>query len=109
VLKKLTAAGILAAAASGVVLFSGAANADLLAGHRTVAPATNPVNGCYYGQAVYYQPAWCTNAPSIGVYPSYPSYPGYAGHPGYAGYPGYHSGWDRWHHRNWPGRVYFRR
>jgi hypothetical protein len=96
VLKKLTAAGILAAAASGVVLFSGAANADLLAGHRTVAPATGSIVGCYAGQ-VYYQPAWCTNAPPVGVYP------------GYQGYPGYHLGWDRWHHRNWPGRVYFRR
>lgn len=93
-LKKLTAAGILAAAASGAMLLGGPADADLLSAHK--AP-TNPVNGCYYGQPVYYQPAWCTNAPSIAVYPDYP---------GYSAYPG----WNRWHHHhNWPGRVYFRR
>lgn len=95
-LKKLTAAGILAATATGVVLLGGPANADLLAAHRTAVPA-NPIAGCYYGQ-VYYQPAWCTNAPPITVYPNYPTY------------PGYHYGWDRWHNRNYgPGQVYFRR
>lgn len=102
-LKKLTAAGILAATATGVVLLGGPANADLLAVHRTAVPATDPINGCYYGQ-VYYQPAWCTQgAPTVTVYPGVPAYPGY---PAYPGHPGYYG----WHHRHyWPGRAYFRR
>jgi hypothetical protein len=100
VLRKLTATGILAATATGVVLLGGPANADLLAAHRTAVPATNPIDGCYYGQ-VYYQPAWCTpSAPTVTVYPGVPNYPAYPAYPGYYG----------WHHRHyWPGRVYFRR
>jgi hypothetical protein len=97
VLKKLTAAGILAATATGVMLTAGPANADLLAAHRAAAPAIYPAD-CYqpgYYQPAYYQPAWCANTPPITVYPGYPAYPGYYG-------------WDRWHH-HWPGRVYFRR
>lgn len=92
-LKKLTAAGFLAATATGVMLSAGPANADLLSAHRAAAPATYPV-GCYQPGYVY-QPAWCTTTPSITVYPGYPTY-------------GY--GWNRWHHHHyWPGRVYFRR
>lgn len=96
-LKKLTAAGILAATATGVVLAAGPANADLLSAHRAVAPAGYPVN-CYQPGLVY-QPAWCSTTPSISVYPAYPGYP--------VTYPGY--GWHHWHHHYWPGRIYFRR
>jgi hypothetical protein len=101
VLKKLTAAGFLAATTTGVLLSSGPANADLLAAHRAEVPATHPADGCYYNQPVYYQPAWCATTPPVTVAPPITVYPGY---------PGYHYGWGRWHHRNyWPGRVYFRR
>lgn len=98
-LKKLTAAGILAATATGVMLAAGPANADLLSAHRAAAPATYPPD-CY--QPAIYQPAWCANAPSITVYPGVPGYTGVPVYPGY--------GWNRWHHHHyWPGRVYFRR
>lgn len=100
-LKKLTAAGVLAATATGVMLAGGPAYADLLSARKAAAPATYPVD-CYqspYYQSPYYQPAWCANTPSITVYPGYPAYPAY---------PGYY-GWNRWHHHYWPGRVYFRR
>lgn len=98
-LKKLTAAGILAATATGVMLASGPANADLLSARQAAVPATTVTAATYpvecYQPGYYqpgYQPAWCANAPSIAVYPGYPAY-----------------GWNRWHHHYWPGRVYFRR
>jgi hypothetical protein len=93
VLKKLTAAGILAATATGVMLTAVPANADLLSARPAAAPATYPV-GCYQPGLVY-QPAWCTTTPSITVYPGVPAYPTY--------------GWRHWHHHYWPGQVYFRR
>lgn len=56
-LKKLTAAGIVAAAATGVMLLGGTANADRVSTGRAIV-----ADGCYY-QAGYTQPAWCRDDP----------------------------------------------
>jgi hypothetical protein len=49
VFKKLTATGIVAAAATGVMLLGGPANADRLPANQTAVPAAHLVNGYYPG------------------------------------------------------------
>jgi hypothetical protein len=89
VLKKLTATGILAGAATGVVLLGGPANADRLAASPS-AVADVPA-ACSYTTPGYVPPAWCTN------YAQNPYYPPTTY------YPGYNYGWNRWHHGGWGG------
>jgi hypothetical protein len=98
-LKKLTATGIVAGAATGVMLFSGPAGAARLAAGRTTVPAAYTVGACDLAVLGLYQPAWCnTYAPT-------PYYPPPAYYPPTTYYPGYHYGWDRWH-RN-PYHVHY--
>ncbi|GII55408.1 hypothetical protein Pth03_37970 [Planotetraspora thailandica] len=91
-LKKLIATGIVAAAATGVVLLGGPANADSLHANRTA--VLHPVH-CYNGPG-YYRPTWCRNYRPTTYYPT--TY-----------YPGHRYSWDRdrnwdrgdrWHHRD---------
>ena len=89
-LKKITATGILAAAATGVVLLGGPAGANRLSAGPTSTPAAYTINGCYYNTPGYYRPSWC------GVYPPATTYYPPTYYRPY--YPGYHYGWDRWHH-----------
>jgi hypothetical protein len=97
VLKKLTATGIMAAAATGVMLLGGQANADRIATGRTAVSDVYPVDSCYYNYntPVYYRPAWCANYPSVTIYPPTTTYA-----PPAAYYPGYY-GWNRWHRYPW--------
>jgi hypothetical protein len=95
VLKKLTATGILAGAATSAVLLAGPAQADRLAASPS-AVADVPA-ACYYTTPGYVPPAWCASylpnqyyAPTT-YYPSAPYY------------PGYNYGWNRWHHGGWGG------
>ncbi|GAA4571446.1 hypothetical protein [Planotetraspora kaengkrachanensis] len=94
-LKKLIATGIVAAAATGVMLLGGPANADRLSVNRTAVPATYPVH-CYSGLG-YYKPTWCRNyRPTTYYRPTTHYQPA-------TYYPGHHHGWDRddrWHHRD---------
>ncbi len=89
-LKKLTVTGILAGAATGVVLLGGPANADRL----TAGPSDIPA-ACYYTAPGYIPPAWCASyvqtpyEPPVVYVPPAPYYPG--------------NGWDRWHHGGWGG------
>ncbi len=104
-LKKLTATGILAAAATGVVLLGGAAaNADQLSNGRTAAPANF---GCLPTVPGAYTPALCAPGLPVTLPAPAPVYappvyapPVYYPRPYYPRpyYPGYHYGWDRWHH-----------
>jgi hypothetical protein len=90
VLKKLTATGILAGAATGVILLGGPAHADRLAAY----PAE-----CYYTTPGVVPPAWCANyVPPAYYQPTYYPPPTYY-------YPGYNNGWNRWHH-GWGGYPY---
>lgn len=98
-LKKLTATGILAGAATGVVLLGGPAHADRLAAAPSAVSDVYPA-ACYTSPG-YIPPAWCASyqpAPA-------PYYPPTYYVPG-TYYPGYHYGWDRWHggwHGGWGG------
>ncbi|GLY72699.1 hypothetical protein [Actinoallomurus iriomotensis] len=89
-LKKLTATGILAGAATGVILLGGPAHADRLAASPNAYPAD-----CYITTPGYVPPAWCSTylpAP-VQVYPPTTYYPPVTYAPGY----GYGYGWNRWH------------
>jgi hypothetical protein len=100
VLKKLTATGILAGAATGAVLLGGPAHADRLA----ASPSTisDIPAACYYTTPGYVPPAWCTSYlpnPNPNPYPYYPPttyYPPVTYYPGY-GY-GRHFGWGGYPH-----------
>ncbi|MDN3353140.1 hypothetical protein [Actinomadura sp. DC4] len=82
-LKKLTATGILAGAATSVVLLCGPAQADRLAASPS---AVSDVPAACYTTPGYIRPAWCSS------YVTNPYYPP-------AAYdPGYNNGWNRWHH-----------
>jgi hypothetical protein len=86
VLKKLTATGIFAGAATAVILAGGPAHADRLAASPSYPAA------CYYTAPGYVPPAWCNTTlvpPPVTVYPPTTYYPGYPG--------GYGYGWNRWH------------
>jgi hypothetical protein len=87
VLKKLAATGIVATAATGVMLLGGPANADRLSADQTTVPAAFPVPGCYYAQLGAFQPSWCSNYLPTTYYPPVTYY------------PGYQPGWGGWHHR----------
>lgn len=92
-LKKLTATGIVAAAAAGVMSLSGPANADSLSANRTT--VAHPGNDCHYVPPGHYRPAWCEDeSPNTG----YDTYN-----------PGYYNGWDRdrWHRWNQWNRYQF--
>jgi hypothetical protein len=92
VLKKLTATGILAGAATGVVLLGGPAHADRLAASPSAVsdvPAACITPG-------YVPPAWCTSYTN-------PYYPPTTYYPPVTYYPGYNYGWNRWHHGGWGG------
>jgi len=93
VLKKLTATGILAAAATGVMLFGGSANADLLSAGQSAVPAVDP---CYVSVPTLYRPAWCSGYAPAPVYPPTTYDPPATYNPPGVYYPGY--GWNRWHH-----------
>jgi hypothetical protein len=100
VLKKLTATGVLAAAATGVVLLGGPASADRLSGGPATIPAAYTIGACYNNTPGYYRPSWCgVYPPATTYYPSTYYAPTY-----YRPYPGYHYGWGRWHHN--PYRFY---
>jgi hypothetical protein len=90
VLKKLAATGILAAAATGVML--SAVPADASTGSQKA------IDPCVTVPGLYTPPAWCnTYTPPAAYYP-----PTYYAPPTYAPptyYPGY--GWDRWHRNPW--------
>lgn len=92
-LKKLTATGIVAAAATGVMLLGGSAHADRLS---TKAPAAYAIIGCYYGVNSY-QPGWCGVHPPTTYYQ--PVTPPVTYYPPTTYHPGNHYGWDRWHNR----------
>lgn len=96
-LKKITATGILAGAATSVVLLGGPAHADrLAAGPSAVSDVYPPA--CYTSPG-YIQPTWCANYQPAPYYPPTYYVPG-------TYYPGYHYGWDRWHggwHGGWGG------
>jgi hypothetical protein len=91
VLKKLTATGILALAAAGVMLSGGPAQAEVTSAHHASVADVYPVNGCYNLVPGVYQPSWCnTYAPPVTYYPP-------ATYPPATYYPGYNYGWNRWH------------
>jgi hypothetical protein len=105
VLKKLTATGILAGAATGVVLLGGPAHADGPAPSPSVVSDPYPA-ACYYTAPGYVPPAWCANYPPP-AYPP-PAYPPPAYPPAYPPptyyapityYPGH--GWNRWQPGGW--------
>jgi hypothetical protein len=94
VLKKLTATGILAGAATGIVLLGGPAHADRLAASPSA--VSDVPAACYYTAPGYVPPTWCANyLPN----PYYPPTTYYAP----VTYPGYGYGWNRWHHGGWGG------
>jgi hypothetical protein len=99
VLKKLIATGIGVAAATGVMLLSGPANADRLSANQTIVPATHMIDGCF-ALPVLNRPAWC-NA----IYPPTTYYPSTTYYPPTTYYPGYNYGWNRWHNR-YPGHFH---
>ncbi len=84
-LKKLTATAIVGAAATGVMLLGGPANADRVSAGQKAAPA----DLCYVAPGVYQQ-GWCNDNPTTGYYPPTTYFPPTPYYPGY--------GWDRWHH-----------
>lgn len=90
VLKKITATGLLAAAATGVMLSGGSASAERASAGQTV------YRDCYYTAPGYYQPGWCngyappTYVPPVSVYPGVPYGYGY-------GWGRWRGGWDRYH------------
>jgi hypothetical protein len=86
VLKKLAATGVLAAAATGVMLFAGPA--DAASGRHPAA-----IDPCITVPGLYQPPAWC----NVYAPPSYYAPPAYYP-PTY--YPGSY-GWDRWHRNPW--------
>ena len=94
-LKKLTATGILAGAATGVVLLGGPANADRLAASPSA--VSDVPAACSYTTPGYVPPAWCTSYLPNQYYAP-PTY-----YPPAAYYPGHHHGWNRWHHGGWGG------
>ena len=89
-LKKLTATGILAGAATSVVLLGGPAQADRLAASPS-AVADVPA-ACYYTTPGYVPPAWCSSHVPTQYYVPTTYYPSTTY------YPGYNYGWNRWHH-----------
>jgi hypothetical protein len=90
VLKKLTATGILAAAATGVMLFGGSASADRISGGQ----ASATIDPCAVTVPSLYQPpAWCNTYAPAPYYPPPAYYPPSTYYPG-----GYNYGWNRWHH-----------
>jgi hypothetical protein len=99
VLKKLTATGILAAAATGVMLFGGPAEADTFSAHQAAVSNVYPVDGCYNVVPGFYQPSWCSNYAPVTYYPP-TTYPPTA-YPPTTYYPGYNYGWNRWHGGGW--------
>lgn len=76
-LKKLTAAGIVAAAASGALLLAAPANAGMgggnggvLSGNQIIVPVSIPVNVCGNSVAVLgFSRAGCRGGASAGQYP----------------------------------------
>lgn len=99
VLKKLTATGILAGAATGVVLFAGPAHASRLAAVSDLPAA------CDYTTTGYVPPAWCADylpnpyAPPVAYAPPPAYYPPVTVYPPAPYYPGYNYGW---HHGGHP-------
>jgi hypothetical protein len=89
VLKKLTATGILAGAATGVVLLGGPAHADRLAASPSAVSDIPAV--CTYTTPGYVPPAWCSS------YLPNPYYPPTTYYSPITYYPGYNYGWNRWH------------
>ena len=89
-LKKLTATGILAGAATGVVLLGGPAQADRLAASPSA--VSDVPAACISLTPGFVPPAWCATYLPAPYYPPVTYYPGY---------PGY--GWNRWHHGGWGG------
>jgi hypothetical protein len=98
VLKKLTATGILAGAATGAILLAGPAHADRLAAGPSTAKYPYPA-ACYYTTPGYIPPAWCNTyvAPAPVVYPPTTYWPG----------GGYGYGWNRWNHGGWGGYPHY--
>jgi hypothetical protein len=101
VLKKLTATGILAGAATGVVLLGGPAHADRLAASPSA--VSDIPAACYSITPGFVPPAWCT------TYLPSPYYPPTTYVPPVTYYPGYnYGGWNRWHHGGWGGHHWHR-
>ncbi len=103
-LKKLTATGILAGAAAGVVLLGGPAHATRPAAISDVPAA------CVYTTPGYVPPDWCANyvpnpyAPPVAYAPPTTYYPPVTVIRPAPYYPGY--GWDRGHHGEWGGHPH---
>jgi hypothetical protein len=95
VLKKLTATGILAGAATGVVLLGGPAHADRLAAGPSA--VSDIPAACYSIVPGFIPPAWCSS------YVENPYYPPTTYVPPVTYYPGYNYGWNRWHGGGWGG------